>query len=211
VPGGPPASLRGRPCRSPPNFQLSCPSDSTCCTFGQVAAGSQIVMQLAVTNDGGSWSSVALPAEIGVLANFSWASAGTCAVLGPGLAGNPVSVRPPTGARHGPGTPDPRGQYEHDGQTARRAGDRHLVLCQHPMLGIGANRCTRFGKRRRGQRGLLALLAGQGQSWQPAQLPDGVRAIVSVSCPNTNTCYAFSLVAPHTGKAVFGLLTNSSS
>jgi photosystem II stability/assembly factor-like uncharacterized protein len=60
-------------------------------------------------------------------------------------------------------------------------------------------------------RGLLALSADQGQSWQPAQLPDDVRAILSVSCPSTNTCYAFSLVAPHTGSAAFGLLTNSSS
>jgi photosystem II stability/assembly factor-like uncharacterized protein len=60
-------------------------------------------------------------------------------------------------------------------------------------------------------RGLLALSADQGQSWQPAQLPHDVWGVVSVSCPSTNRCYAFSLVWPHTGTAIFGLLTNGSS
>jgi hypothetical protein len=58
--------------------------------------------------------------------------------------------------------------------------------------------------------GLLALSADQGQSWQPAQLPAGVRRIVGVSCPSTSTCYAFSVVEPHTGAdRVLVLLTNS--
>ncbi len=336
--------------KTPPKFFLSCPSDNTCYTLGQVAAGSQIV-QLAVTNDGGhSWSSITLPTEIGVGASFSCASADTCAVLGLDLAGDPVFLETTDGGQTwstqpGPpevktnptvdtidclsattclavvssgkggtsaalttsdggaswsdaalpasfaplaaqclsggtcvmtgfdATPDgsgaavystdggatwspatvPPGTSILEGVSCADAADclttsfSHETTAQSTILrstdggatwtdvaGTGlsdarvidiscpaSTECWASGLivppgsgnavPVSGRRGLLALSADQGQSWQPAQLPDGVLAIVSVSCPSTNTCYAFSVVTPHTGRAVFGLLVNSSS
>ncbi len=349
--------------KSPPVFYLSCPSDNTCYTFGQlapVAAGSQIVMQLAVTNDGGnSWSSITLPTEIGVVASFSCASAGTCAVLGLDLAGNPVFLETTNGGqtwsmRAGPPELNANTKvntidclsattclavvsgYKGSGYAAALttsdggASWSHAALPASfvPMLGAqclsggtcvmtgfdsvtpggsatpvdsgaavystdggatwspasvppgtgilrelscaNATDCvtTSFSDRTTAHstvlrstdggatwtdvagtglsdalvgdiscpassecwasgllglpgggntglasepRGLLALSADQGQSWQPAQLPAGVRAIVNVSCPSMNTCYAFGIRSAHTGRAVFVLLTNSSS
>jgi photosystem II stability/assembly factor-like uncharacterized protein len=337
--------------KTSPRFHLSCPSDNTCYTLGQGAAGSQIVTQLAVTNDGGnSWSSITLPTEIGVQASFSCASADTCAVLGADLAGKPVFLETTDGgqtwsARAGPpevntntminiihclsattclavvsghkgsgasavalttsdggaswsratlpasftpfaaqclpggtcvvtgfdsattddsvaalystnggatwspatvppGTGLPQGLSCADaadcltisfsrGTTARstvlRSTDGGASWTDVSAIGLrdalvtgiscpATTECWASGLVDPGnivpvgdRRGLLALSTDQGQSWQPAQLPDGVWAIVSVSCPSTNKCYAFSLVTPHTGTAIYGLLTNSSS
>ncbi len=339
----------------PPGIQLSCPADNTCYALHEVAAGSQTVfqMELAVTTDGGvSWTAITLPAEIGVVASFSCASADTCAVLGLNLAGNPVFLETTDGGQtwstHA-GPPELKANtkvntidclsvtnclavvsgYKGSGYavalTTSDGGaswsDAALPASFVPMLGAqclsggtcvmtgfdsvtpdgsaipvdsgaavystdggatwslatvppgtailptlscaDATDCLAFSHRRATQstvlrstdggatwtnvaatgldarltgiscpastecwasgaviapsgsgytllRGVLALSADQGQSWQPAQLPADVRAIVAVSCPSTNTCYAFSLVAQPTG-TVFGLLVNSSS
>ncbi len=342
----------------PPGIQLSCPSDNTCYTLGQVAAGPLFVMQLAVTNDGGdSWSSITLPTEIGVVASFSCASAGTCAVLGLDLAGNAVFLETTDGGQTWstqPGPPELNAKtevitidclsattclavvtgYKGSGYavalTTSDGGaswsDAALPASFVPMFGaqcLSGGRCVmtgfdsvtpdgsaipvdsgaaiystdggatwspatvptgtgilgglscadatdcltfsdgttaqstvlrstdggatwtdvagtglsdaqvgdiscpastecwasgRLGVPGQGStvpgsglRGLLAVSADQGQTWQPAQLPAGVWVVDSVSCPSTNTCYAFSIVEPHTGASAFGLLTNSSS
>ncbi len=341
--------------KSRPVFYLSCPSDNTCYTFGQVApaaAGSQIVMQLAVTNDGGSsWRNITLPTQIGVDAGFSCASADTCAVLGLDLADDPVFLETTDGGqtwsthagppevtntmvntiidclsaktclavvsgKKGTGpraaalktsdggaswsdaalpasfapfaahclsggtcvvtgfdsaTPDDSGAalYSTDGgatwspatvppgtgilrrlscadatdclttsipdgttgqRTVLRSADGGATWTDVAATGLPDARVTDISCPASTEcwasglivppgsggalpvsklRGLLALSADQGQSWQPAQLPEGVWAVLSVSCPSTNTCYAFSVA--HAGRAVFSLLTNSSS
>jgi hypothetical protein len=53
------------------------------------------------------------------------------------------------------------------------------------------------------------MTADQGQTWQTAQLPEGVHAVVSVSCGDTMDCYAVAILGGTHGDFSFGLLSNA--
>ncbi|MGO9343195.1 MAG: WD40/YVTN/BNR-like repeat-containing protein [Acidimicrobiales bacterium] len=50
-----------------------------------------------------------------------------------------------------------------------------------------------------GAQGVVASTADGGQTWQSAQLPEGVMAVVSIACPSDTGCYAMAIQSPTQG------------
>jgi photosystem II stability/assembly factor-like uncharacterized protein len=145
--------------KNPPRFDLECPSDRACYTLGWVADGSQTIVQLVVTNDGGdSWAALTLPTEIGVNASFSCASAETCAVLGLDLAGSPTFLTTTDGGQTWSAGPGPS---EFDANVLVNALD-----C------VSVNSCTAVGWSLSDQASALTMSTSDGGStWSASALP----------------------------------------
>jgi photosystem II stability/assembly factor-like uncharacterized protein len=157
------------------------------------------------TDGGATWSPATVPPGTGILSKLSCADATDCFTFSSGATAHTTVLRSTDGGATwtdvaGTGLSDARVT-----DTSCPASTECWASGQIVPPGWGnALPLSQL-------RGLLALSPDQGQSWQPAQLPDDIRAVVSVSCPSTDTCYAFGLLEPHTGNLAFGLLSNSSS
>ncbi len=59
--------------------------------------------------------------------------------------------------------------------------------------------------------GVVASTADGGQTWQSAQLPEGVLAVLDITCPSGTNCYALAIQSPSPGaQASFVLLAYGS-
>ena len=56
--------------------------------------------------------------------------------------------------------------------------------------------------------GLIASTVDAGQTFQTAQLPEGIGAVISVSCPSATSCYAVAFRGASTGFGSFVLLSD---
>ncbi len=57
--------------------------------------------------------------------------------------------------------------------------------------------------------GFLAQSTDAGHTWQHAQLPGTVKAVLSVACPTNTICYALAIVGTGSGPATMDLLTDN--
>lgn len=57
--------------------------------------------------------------------------------------------------------------------------------------------------------GLLAQSVDGGHTWQSAQLPSTVRAVLSLACPTVTDCYAMAALGTGSGQLTFGLLSDN--
>ncbi len=57
--------------------------------------------------------------------------------------------------------------------------------------------------------GFLAQSTDAGHTWQPAQLPGTVKAVLSVACPTNTICHGLAIVGTGSGPATMDLLSDN--
>jgi hypothetical protein len=53
----------------------------------------------------------------------------------------------------------------------------------------------------------LVTTADGGRDWETSQVPEGIRAVAQVSCPDPTTCFALAFLKPASGNGSFVLLS----
>ena len=193
------------------------PSGLTCTDAGHcVVTGAASPIQgdgaAAYSTDGGAtWTAATLPAGTNGLQSVACSGSGFCITSSPGgpSAAETVLTSSDDGATWAdlsatglPSTiPSATDLSRSGGLSCPTTADCWISAVLPPQ---STSRPANLGA----AQGLLAQSTDAGHTWQPAQLPSTVRAVVGLACPTETTCYAMAIVGTGSGPA-FALLSDN--
>jgi photosystem II stability/assembly factor-like uncharacterized protein len=175
---------------------LQCTSLGTCVASGfQVPNGTPEMTGgtiLYTIDDGSTWSAAIVPSGLSAFNSLSCAESGSCRAVFSAVGGSPTEVLSST-----------------DGGRTWVAGVASGFLTEGVVMSLScpdAAHCWVSGVSRQTSSsgistaidlhtasGFVGSTSDSGETWQGAQLPQGVGALLGVSCPKASSCYAVGL------------------
>ncbi len=172
---------------------LQCTSLGTCVASGFQSPNGAPDMAggtILYTTDGGStWTSATVPTGLSAFNSLSCAETGGCTAIFSGVGGSPSVVLSST-----------------DGGKTWVATSASGFLAHGVVMSLscpGASDCWATGVAEptdmwaaidlHTASGFAGSTSDSGETWQEAQLPQGVGAILDISCPDASSCYALGL------------------
>jgi hypothetical protein len=194
-------------------LQLDCDRSAICITTGTETSpgsgsGSSPGIVLYSSDGGSTWSPASLPAGVGPVTSLSCSEASDCFATSfggdsDGQGQSPVIVTSDGGrswsATGTGGLPDSL-------LTSISCPSSSYCWVSGVVVPAGSGNAITFAD----AEGLLAMTADSGQSWQTAQVPEGIRAVGRVSCPDATTCFALGFEKEASGQGSFVLLSYAS-
>ncbi len=192
-------------------IRVECFAAGNCVSTGYPAAPSTDPSSqgeaLYSTDGGSTWLAASVPAGVGAMTSISCSDALDCySVSFDSALGNADSTGSSVLV-----TSDGGQAWSNTGTTGLPNSLLTSVACPSSsycwasgvVVPKGTGRAISFAN----AQGMLAMTTDQGQSWQPATLPPGIRAVAGLSCPDTSTCYALGFEKPANGNGSFVLMT----
>jgi photosystem II stability/assembly factor-like uncharacterized protein len=185
--------------------EISCVSSMTCVAVGFAGSWDESAGTIAYSSDGGlNWSTAAIPDGTPALRSVDCSDASDC--MASASSGSPETttlLRSTDGGRTwtaaaGSGLP----QAMVTSISCPTSTNCWVSGALTPAGGGGPVTVSDSA-------GLLASSSDGGGTWQSAQLPTGVQAIVSVSCAETTSCYALAVMQPSPNQFTLGLLSDN--
>jgi photosystem II stability/assembly factor-like uncharacterized protein len=186
-----------------------CFATSACVLAGMSSATPGTGAVLYSTDAGSTWSSASVPAGVGALASIACSNASDCyatvfgASPGDGSGGLAPSGVLATADGGQSWSETNSGELPNSLLTSISCPSTSYCWASGVTVPSGTGSAISFAD----AEGLLATTTDAGQSWQTAPLPESVRAVAQVSCPDTTTCFALGFDKPESGGGSFVLLT----
>jgi photosystem II stability/assembly factor-like uncharacterized protein len=181
---------------------LQCTSAEICVASGNSMSPGETPstahgMILYTTDGGSNWLGAALPSVRGVFGPFgpfgpfgslSCGDTGNCLATGFGVRGSPIEVLSSTDGGKTWAATDTAGlpQGAVMSLSCPAAADCWETGAQY---GSGESQVIDLHT----AAGFAASTSDSGKTWQEAELPQGVGAVLDISCPNNSSCYALAL------------------
>jgi photosystem II stability/assembly factor-like uncharacterized protein len=163
---------------------LQCFSSGACITAGLSESSQRNVAAVLYSTDGGAtWAPGSVPSGLQSAGSLSCADRSDC------LAGSIVENQPES---HMLSSTDGGASWTLAGTTGLPSGNFIVTGLSCP----GTTDCWLAGfalSGDSGARGFLASTTDSGETWQQAQLPQGIAVVRDVRCPTSTRCYALAI------------------
>jgi photosystem II stability/assembly factor-like uncharacterized protein len=183
--------------------RLQCFSSRACVAAGSSQSPQGNVGTILYSTDGGAtWASASVPSRLRPAISLSCADSSDC------LASFVDENRPATQmlastASQMLASTDGGASWKLAGMTGLPSGIVTGLSCP------GTSDCWAAGfaaSGNSGPQGFLASTADSGETWQQAQLPQGIAVVRDVACPTSTDCYALAIQRSAPGSASVALL-----
>jgi len=186
---------------------LQCFSSRACVAAGVSRSPQGNVGTILYSTDGGAtWASASVPSGLGPAISLSCADSSDCLASQPAIqcATSACSIDENRAATQMLASTDGGASWTLAGVTGLPSGVQTIGLSCPGTSNCWAGGFDTSGNS--GAQGFIASTADSGETWQQAQLPQGIAVVGDVECPTSTACYALAIQRSVPGSASVVLL-----